>query len=294
MLRREHERWKDVMHESDAKVWQKIDWKGNMSKEKKQQPEIEELALHFEKLYSLNDNEQDKNIYELETNVFDPQLDNPITKEELDTVVNGLKKGGYDYSVNVIKVLRRVMYPILLLFFNIMFFVEYPKTLARSLLTAIPKKGDLSLPINYRGVQMLAALGALYDHIIANRLRQWLCNKISYVQSAFQKGKSTLHQIFTIRLLIEIVKCEDATLYIGFFDLEKAFDRVSRYLLLKKLIKLGIGSCMLRALKRIYLYTSCIVSSGSEYSDEFRTYTGRCCIFSLHFYWIHGLTNSIS
>ena len=196
-----------------------------MSKEKKQQPEIEELALHFEKLYSLNDNEQDKNIYELETNVFDPQLDNPITKEELDTVVNGLKKGGYDYSVNVIKVLRRVMYPILLLFFNIMFFVEYPKTLARSLLTAIPKKGDLSLPINYRGVQMLAALGALYDHIIANRLRQWLSNKISYVQPAFQKGKTTL-QIFTLRLLIEIMKSEGVT-YIGFFDLEKSFTEKS-------------------------------------------------------------------
>ena len=31
---------------------------------------------------------------------------------------------------------------------------------------------------------------------------------------------------------------------------------------------------MLGALKRIYLYTTCIVSSSSEFSDEFQTYTG--------------------
>ena len=175
MLRRDHERWRNTMNDSDTKIWQTIDWKGNMVREKKEQPEIEDLALHFEKLYSLNNidtDEHHKEIDELETNVYVPQLDNPISKEELDNAVNGIKKGGYDYNVNVIKVLCRLMYPILLLFFNIMFFIEYPKSLARSLLTAIPKKGDLSLPINYRGVQMLAALGALYDHIIANRLRK--------------------------------------------------------------------------------------------------------------------------
>ena len=79
---------------------------------------------------------------------------------------------------------------------------------------------------------MLKALSALYDRIMTIRLRKW--SGVSYVQSAFQKLKSTIHPLFTIRLLIEIAKATGVTLYIGFFDLEKAFDKVSRYLLLKK------------------------------------------------------------
>ena len=80
--------------------------------------------------------------------------------------------------------------------------------------------------------------------------------------------------IFTIRLLIEIAKATDTTLYIGLFDLAKAFDKVSRYLLLKKLVVRGISKCMLQALKRLYMCTYCVLSFGKEVSDKFRTLTG--------------------
>ena len=93
--------------------------------------------------------------------------------------------------------------------------------------------------------------------------------------SAFQKGKSTIHQLFTLRLLIETAKLTNKTLHIGFFDLEKAFDKVSRYILLQKLIKLGIGSCMLHALKRLYSFTFCVLLSiYPESIHEFQTYSG--------------------
>ena len=91
---------------------------------------------------------------------------------------------------------------------------------------------------------MLPAIGALYDRVISNRLNQWI--GVNDEQSAFQK-KQTVQQLFISRLLIEISKVTGTTLYIGFFDLEKAFDKISRLLLLTKLVKLGIGSCMLNA-----------------------------------------------
>ena len=119
---------------------------------------------------------------------------------------------------------------------------------------------------------MLAALSALYDRIITIRLRAW--SFVSYVQSAFQKGKSTILPLFTLRLLIEISKYNDTTLYIAFFDLEKAFDKVSRYLLLKKLIDRGIGNNMLQALKHVYNFTTCIIGAAANASEEFRTYSG--------------------
>ena len=164
------------------------------------------------------------------------------------------------------------MAPLLLMFFNIMFYIAYPVSLAKSLLSALPKKGNLSLPVNYRGIQMLAALSALYDRILTIRLRGWCL--VNYLQSAFQQGKSTIHQIFTLRIIIELANRTNTTLYIGFFDLEKAFDKVSRLLMLKRLRERGIGNCMLQALKRIYLHTTCIIGKAANASDEFRTYSG--------------------
>ena len=119
---------------------------------------------------------------------------------------------------------------------------------------------------------MIPALAVLFDRIVTRRLYPWI--GVHDEQTAFQKLKSAIHHIFTIRLLTEIAKRTNTTLYIGFFDLEKAFDKVSRYKLLKKLVGMGIGYCMLEALKKLYLCTYCILSFGKEVSNKFRTFSG--------------------
>ena len=118
---------------------------------------------------------------------------------------------------------------------------------------------------------MMTSLACLFDRIITARLELWL--PISEEQSAYQKSKSTINHIFTLRLIIELAKKCTVTLYIGFFDI-KGFDRVSRYILFKKLVKIGISQCMLKALQLCYTMTECIVSSGGEYSEKFLTSSG--------------------
>ena len=63
----EHEKWKKlVTDESPKTLWEKIDWKGNLSKSETLRPTNDELALHFEKLYSCDDKEEldkSKSIY---------------------------------------------------------------------------------------------------------------------------------------------------------------------------------------------------------------------------------------
>ena len=149
---------------------------------------------------------------------------------------------------------------VIVLLFNLMFYIRYPMQLACSLLHSIPKSSNLRLPCNFRGIHILPTLGVLYDPVLSERLSKWV--KVQDEQSGFRKGKSTLHQIFTIYLLILLAKSMNVTLYIGCFDIAKAFDKVSRLLLLKKLIKQGIGSCMLNALKSIYSFTSCTITEG--------------------------------
>ena len=119
---------------------------------------------------------------------------------------------------------------------------------------------------------MMKTLACLYDRIITNRLKPWL--KFHIDQTAFQRGKSTLIHIFTLRILIDVARKLNVTLYIGSVDIEKAFDHVPRSLLLKKLVKLGVGKVMLFALKQMYLYSVCVIKFQGELSDSFRMYRG--------------------
>ena len=141
-----------------------------------------------------------------------------------------------------------------------------------SILSVIPKSGNLRLSEKYRGIQVQPLIAIVYDKIISNRLLQWV--KINDEQTAFQKGKSTIDQIFMLRLIIALAKYQKMTLYVGFFDLSKAFDRVSRYLLLKSLVKMGIGSVILEALKCMYYSTRCVLKGFGKLSKVFNTYTG--------------------
>ena len=105
-----------------------------------------------------------------------------------------MKKGGWGYSLSVLNLLIGTIPTCLLHLLNVIFFFCYPMKLCLSLLHAIPKKGNLRLVTNFRGIQMQPLLGLLYDRIIALRLIAWA--KINSEQSAFQKGKSTVDQIF--------------------------------------------------------------------------------------------------
>ena len=78
---------------------------------------------------------------------------------------------------------------------------------------------------------MLPAIGVLYDRVITKRLERWV--SIHDEQTGFRKGKSTLTQIFTLGISIEIMRKTKRKLYIGRFDIEKAFDKVPRLILFK-------------------------------------------------------------
>ena len=119
---------------------------------------------------------------------------------------------------------------------------------------------------------MLQAIGVLYDRIICKRLESWIY--IHDEQTGFQKGKSTLTQIFVLRVLIELARKTKSSLFIGCFDIEKAFDKVSRLILFEKLIKFGIGFSMLCALKTIYTSTTCMLFMSNKLSKQFYTKCG--------------------
>ena len=257
----------------DKKLWRKINWGGKFSNEKPlMHPSIEDLADHFETLYQPLTDESLQEMDTLHSNIYIPANDDAIDEHELKYAASNMKTDGWDFSLNVLKILMISIPNCILLLLNSIFFIAYPWKLAMSILHAIPKKGNLSLSSNYRGIQVQPLLGVLYDRILANRLNEWAY--ISDEQTAFKKGKSTLNHIFTLRILIALCKRYDKPLYIGFFDLSKAFDKVSRILLIKSLINMGIGSCLLNAIKASYRATRCVLKGFGKLSDIFMTFSG--------------------
>ena len=274
MMSCELEEWNNLISKNeDNKLWKKISWKGEMNEGSSRiHPPVNQLKEHFENIYSSEDDGLKEKLTHLSSNIYIPILDDPITDMEVNASVKKCKKGGYDFPLITMKNFVSSFMPVILLLLNVIFYCYYPIKLACSLLFSIPKKGNLRLPKNFRGIQMLPTLGVIYDRILYARLEKWM--NIHDEQTGFQKGKSTLHQIFTIRLLIALAKSMKITLYIGCFDIEKAFDKVSRFILLQKLITYGISYHMLNALKSIYSNTSCILNMKGKYSSEFPTESG--------------------
>ena len=271
LLTMNNNKYKSIIESNDSKkLWASIDWSGNLKKKSpSNHPQIEELSEHFRLLYEPLEDDGDLNT--LRSEVYIPATDDEINAAEVNHAYKQMKKGGYDFPLSCIGILISVLGSVLLLLMNIILLGAYPANLCISLMSALPKSGNLRLSDNYRGIQMQRLLANLYDRIICNRLLLWA--NVSDEQTA-QKGKSTIDQIFMLRIIISLIRNAKMPLYIGFFDLSKAFDRVSRYLMLKQLIKLGIGSVMLAALISMYSVTRCVLRGFGKISEIFETFTG--------------------
>ena len=185
-------------------------------------------------------------------------LDYPFTLEEYMLAVYSLnpkKSPGPDSIPN--SVLRSI--PIdshqqILSFFNS--FYEsgvLPSSFGEIEMVMIHKKGDKSLPDNFRGIALVNTLTKLFTSIICNRLSNWAesTGKLPETQAGFRKGRGCLDQIFSLMCIVQI-KLRDRSikdsvnkygkLYALFVDLRRAFDSINHTKLWRKLYSIGVST----------------------------------------------------
>ena len=208
------------------------------------------LNSYFASVSSLDDSQAELPPF---TELTDATLDNiEITEEEINDVIENLdpnKASGSDLISNKMlkKISKVVAKPLCIIFNRSLHEGVFPDKWKLGNLVPLFKKGDKSIPANYRPVSLLSNLGKIQERIVFKHLYNHLhSNNLLYkYQSGFRPGHSTTFQL--VDIFHHICQSFDAKQYscMVFCDISKAFDKVWHRGLLFKLRQKGIKGKLL-------------------------------------------------
>ena len=149
---------------------------------------------------------------------------------------------------------------------------SYPSRWRTTVVNEIFKnKGISSVAKNYRGISLVVLLSKMFDFIMCGRFSKWFVPDDG--QTAYQNGKACADHPFLLRCIIQQAKRFKKKLFIVAFDFDGAFDRVSRTLLVRKLVKFGAGVTFVACVASMYMCTDNIIFRNKEYVT-FKLYSG--------------------
>ena len=88
-----------------------------------------------------------------------------------------------------------------------------------------PKKGDLGLVKNYRGITLTSIAAKIYNALQRNRIEPKIDLIFKKNQNGFRRNRSTTSQILTIRRILRAKNLQATLLFV---DFTKAFDSIHR------------------------------------------------------------------
>ena len=133
-----------------------------------------------------------------------------------------------------------------------------------------PKKGDLGLAKNYRGITLTSIAAKIYNALLRNRIEPKIDNILRKNQDGFRRNRSTTSQILTIRRILEDVRAKNLQATLLFVDFTKAFDSIHRGKMELILLAYGLPKETVAAIMIIYRNTKVKVRSpdgDTEYFD---------------------------
>ena len=133
-----------------------------------------------------------------------------------------------------------------------------------------PKKGDLGLAKNYRGITLTPVAAKIYNVLLRNRIEPKIDNIFSKNQNGIRRNRSTTSQILTIRRILEGVRAKNLQATLIFVHFTKASDSIPRGKMEQILLAYGIPKETVAAIRILYRNTKVKVRSpdgDTEYFD---------------------------
>ena len=112
---------------------------------------------------------------------------------------------------------------------------------------------------------MLSVVGKIYAGTLVDRVLRVTEGLIDDEQSDFREGRECVDQIFTLKHIGEKAQGKKRRVYLGFIDLEKAYDRFNREVLWQVLRMYDVWGKLLGGIKSIYVDSlACVIVKGGE------------------------------
>ena len=175
-----------------------------------QQERIKLWKQHFQNLQGNPPKVTDEPI----TRIISKQLDiklGQFTLEKLDSVLRKIKNrkaaGLDEIPAEVWK--SRQFDDILLRHCNAVYYQNPIDRCMEGCILPFPKKGDLGLAKNYRGITLTSIVAKIYKALLHNRIEPKIDNIFRKNQRGFRRNSSTTSQILTIRRILEGVRAKN-------------------------------------------------------------------------------------
>lgn len=150
----------------------------------------------------------------------------------------------------------------------------FPSRWKTSYVKPIYKSGSRNVIRNYRDVAILSTFGKLFESIVCDSLSKRLSRYISSAQHGFIKGRSTSTNLLEFtNLAIQVIE-SGSQLDVIYTDFQKAFDRVSHKLLLKRLGDIGLDCYLLGWIESYLSGRSQYVKLMGHVSETFKVTSG--------------------
>ena len=236
-----------------------------------QQERIKLWKQHFENLQG----NPPKVTHKLISRIISKQLDiklGPFTKEELDTVLRKIKNrkapGLDEIPPEVWK--TRQFDDILLRHSNAVYNQNPIDRWMKECILLFPKKGDIGLAKNYRGITLTSIAAKIYNARLRNCIEPKIDNILRKNKNGFWRNRSTTSQILTLRRILEGVRTKNIQATLLFVDFTKAFDSIHRGKMEQILLAYGLPKETVAAITILYRNTKVKVRSpdgDTEYFD---------------------------
>ena len=170
-----------------------------------------------------------------------------ITEEEITKVINDIdvtKSSSMDNirSMVIIDAFKSQLPRLVKLYNGSLTRCSFPAGWKRGTIIPLPKISNPNAANDMRPIALLPLPGKIMEHIISNRLKNYLHenNILTEKQHGFRKKRSTISAVMEFLNIVYNNINDNHDSYIIFLDLKKAFDTVCHKLLLNKLKNIGL------------------------------------------------------
>lgn len=249
-------------------IWKTLNSIGNFSNKKKENNTIHEIKTDRKNITNCNEIAEKFNEYfttigdkyskqflddgkKYKSYLGCPTLNSlylkPADQPEILKIIETLKNSkstSCDYFSNfLLKECKYSLLTPLLHIFNLSFATGvFPEPLKVTKIIPIYKGGDKLDLFNYRPISLTSSVGKILERLMYNRIVNFF-NKSNFFydyQFGFREGHSTSHAVLELINMIENEHTNNNLILGAFLDLRKAFDLVTRDILLDKLYHYGV------------------------------------------------------